>query len=91
MHYPQWKLMSVDVPPVTVLLQSLQKLTDGLLFRESSVDGILAFYTVCQDPSSSSGGGWLNKLEASGWLSYVTSLLCVVATTVHELCNEGMS
>ncbi|XP_065898654.1 myotubularin-related protein 9-like [Dysidea avara] len=74
MHYPQWKLMSVDVPPVPSLLQSLQKLIDA-----------------CQDPSISSGGGWLNKLEASGWLSHVTSLLLVVSTIVHEISNEGNS
>lgn len=31
MHYPQWKRISVDVPPVKNLLLSLQKLIDGML------------------------------------------------------------
>jgi len=35
MHYPQWKLISVDVPPVPILLPSLQKLIDGLLLSVS--------------------------------------------------------
>ena len=52
---------------------------------------LLVCYAACQDPSISSGGGWLNKLEASGWLSHVTSLLLVVSTIVHEISNEGMS
>lgn len=44
---------------------------------------------ACQDPALSSGSGWFSKLEASGWLSHVMSLLSATMILVQEIHSEG--
>ena len=48
-------------------------------------------FVACQDPALSSGGGWFSRLESSGWLSHVMSLLSAVTVLVQEMHNEGVS
>ena len=51
---------------------------------------MLCLCSACIDPSSFTvGSSWYGRLESSGWLSHVESLLKTVKHVVHTIHHDG--